>query len=136
MKTRPKNNLPKRSKVPAFLRSYLDAALFTTDAEPLSGQDYVQCGRSADMYASFPQYFVDKARIDCHTFALACHEYLAKAGDDEQNGADYWYTRNGHGVGFWDRGYDDHLAEVLTVASEAAGTHDLDLIDLEQDERE
>jgi len=119
------NNLPIRSEVPAFLRGYLDAALFTTDVEPPSGQDYVQCGRTLEMYDRLPQYFVDQARIDCHKFNLACSKHLEKAGNDEQNGADYWHTRNGHGVGYWDRGYNDHLAEVLSTAARATGSHDL-----------
>jgi hypothetical protein len=27
----------------------------------------------------------------------------ARDYDPEQAGCDYWFTRNGHGVGFWDR---------------------------------
>jgi len=36
--------------------------------------------------------------------------------DAEAAGRDYWYTRNGHGVGFWDRGLDD-VGEELSDAA-------------------
>jgi hypothetical protein len=39
---------------------------------------------------------------------------------DEQLGHDLWLTRNGHGVGFWDRGYGE-AGDLLTVASKALG---------------
>ena len=40
--------------------------------------------------------------------------WLDKAGDDEQNGHDFWLTRRRHGAGFWDRGYGDSVGEILT----------------------
>lgn len=49
------------------------------------------------------------ARIiaDCAAFQRDNAETLAEAYardyDVEQAGRDYWFTRNGHGVGFWDR---------------------------------
>lgn len=50
---------------------------------------------------------------------------LARAGDEAQNGHDFWLTRNGHGVGFWDRGYDKEVGDALTKASESFGEVDL-----------
>ncbi len=38
---------------------------------------------------------------------------------------DLWLTRNGHGVGFWDRDLPKDLADRLTRAAEDAGTRDL-----------
>jgi hypothetical protein len=43
---------------------------------------------------------------------------------DEQAGADFWLTRNGHGAGFWDRGLGE-LGERLTEAAKASGSSDL-----------
>lgn len=44
---------------------------------------------------------------DCEAFQRDNAETLAEAYtrdyDAEQAGRDYWFTRNGHGVGFWDR---------------------------------
>lgn len=35
----------------------------------------------------------------------------------EQNGHDFLLTRNGHGAGFWDRGYEGDLGDRLTDAA-------------------
>lgn len=40
--------------------------------------------------------------------------------DPEQVGHDFWLTRNGHGVGFWDRGLGE-LGDRLTAACEPYG---------------
>jgi hypothetical protein len=42
----------------------------------------------------------------------------------EQAGGDFWLTRNGHGVGFWDRGLGE-LGDRLTAASKPHGSSDL-----------
>ncbi len=43
--------------------------------------------------------------------------------DDAAAGRDYWYTRNGHGVGFWDRG----LGEVGDKLADAARYSEVDV---------
>lgn len=111
----------KRNECDPFLRGYLDAALFTTDAHSPSGCDYVECGRADEMFPKLPDYFIEQARKDCAKFQAENGALLAQAGDDSQNGADFWYTRNGHGVGFWDRGYADEIADPLTEACEKFG---------------
>lgn len=46
-------------------------------------------------------------RADCEAWQAANADLLAQAYsrdyDATQAGRDYWFTRNGHGVGFWDR---------------------------------
>lgn len=46
-------------------------------------------------------------RADCEAWQAANAEILqlayATGYDEAQAGRDYWFTRNGHGVGFWDR---------------------------------
>lgn len=44
--------------------------------------------------------------------------------DGEQAGHDFWFTRNHHGAGFWDRGLGE-MGDVLTKASHAYGSCDL-----------
>ena len=112
-----------RYKCHPFLRGYLDAALFTADENPPSGCDYVESGRASEMYPSLPDWFVNKAREACQKFRNENAELLLNAGDDWQYGADFWYTRNGHGVGFWDRGYPDEVADPLTEACKKFGEH-------------
>lgn len=108
-----------------FLRGYLDAALFTTDDNPPSGADYVECGRSDDMFPSLPDYFLARAKEDCGKFEEENTALLEQAGDAWQNGSDFWYTRNHHSVGFWDRGYPDEVADPLTEAAHKFGEPDL-----------
>lgn len=115
----------KRSECDSFLRGYLDAALFTTDENPPSGCDYVESGRADVMFPSLPDYFIVQAKADCAKFEAENADLLAVAGDANQNGSDFWYTRNGHGVGFWDRGYADEIAAPLTDACRKFGSHDL-----------
>lgn len=111
----------KRNEADDFLRGYLDAALFTTDPSPPSGCDYVESGRADELFPSIPDWFIEQARKDCARFTVENTELLLKAGDPWRNGADFWYTRNGHGVGFWDRGYPDEVADPLTDAAHAYG---------------
>lgn len=115
----------KRTECDDFLRGYLDTALFTTDENPPSGQDYVESGRADKMFPSLPDYFIEQARKDCAKFTVENSKLLTQAGDSWQNGSDFWYTRNGHGVGFWDRGYADEIADPLTAACKKFGEHDL-----------
>jgi hypothetical protein len=111
----------KRHECDDFLRGYLDAALFTTDESPPSGCDYVESGRADEMFPMLPDYFIDQAIKDCAKFQADNAALLSQAGDDWQNGADFWYTRCGHGVGFWDRGYPDEVADPLTDAAHKFG---------------
>lgn len=75
----------------------------------------------------------------------ACRNFLAAAGacvgfapvdgladlDPAQLGHDLWLTRNGHGVGFWDRPgiYGQANAELFTRLAKAMGAHDADFIE-------
>lgn len=111
----------KRHETDPFLQGYLDAALFTTDPLPPSGVDYVESGRADALFPALPDWFIEQARKDCAAFTVQNCILLNHAGDPWQNGADFWYTRNAHGVGFWDRGYPDAVADPLTSAAHAFG---------------
>ncbi len=120
----------KRNECDEFLCGYLDAALFTTDPEPPSGCDYVECGRADELFPSLPDWFIKEARKACADFTVKASSLLVKAGDPWRNGSDFYYTRNGHGVGFWDRGYPDEVADPLTKLCEEFGEHSLCAEDL------
>lgn len=68
---------------------------------------------------------LDRIIADCTEFQRTYESLLMQAGTAEQNGHDYWLTRNGHGAGFWDRGYSKELGRALTDAARAAGSRDL-----------
>lgn len=48
---------------------------------------------------------------------------------EEQAGRDFWYTRNGHGCGFWDGDWPEPYATALTDASKAFKSVDVYLGD-------
>ena len=51
-------------------------------------------------------------------------ELEATEASDAQNGHDLWLTRNGHGAGYWDRGYDDKVSDAITDAAKSLGSVD------------
>jgi hypothetical protein len=105
-----------------FLSAYLTAALWTTDPCPGSGEYYA----SPDMLSRIPDDFIKQAETDCRDFQEANADLLASAGDDSQNGHDFWLTRNRHGAGFWDHGYGE-TGRKLTDAAHVYGEHYLEL---------
>ena len=95
--------------------AYREAALFTEDAEV--GDD-----------ATFDD-FADTALTETENNVVNFFENNAEmikgaletpGYDIKQVGHDLWLTRNGHGVGFWDRGLGDY-GTALTEAAEALG---------------
>lgn len=97
----PKGDKPATfDKLAPFVRGYLEA-LFFTDCGPDS--DDLKDATFADMASHTVAYIVK----DCETWQATNAALLALAYerdyDAEQAGRDYWFTRNGHGVGFWDR---------------------------------
>ncbi len=108
----------------SFLDAYITAALWSSTAEngdPLDdsyGPDDIAPDTLARMTA------------DCEAFQAAndTPDYPSKRGDfsdDDLAGHDFWLTRNGHGVGFWDRGLPDDIGKRLTDAAHAFGSFDL-----------
>jgi hypothetical protein len=58
---------------------------------------------------------------DCKNFLDANAALLDESGlSFEQIGYDFWFTRNRHGTGFWDRGLGK-VGESLTDAAKACG---------------
>ena len=83
--------------------------------------DFTECGDSEqpEHGAELDVTFERESIIDCLAFYSRIECFLS---DDnvEQAGRDFWFTRNGHGVGFWDRPeiYGDHYAETFTKIAE------------------
>ena len=72
---------------------------------------------------------LEKIRTDCGVWQILNMGILERAYatgyDETQAGRDYWFTRNGHGVGFWDRPeLKPHgLGEALTEACRGRDIH-------------
>lgn len=100
--------------------AYLEAAAFTdlgdTDQPPSHAEPSA----------------LDNARayLECRNFLLACESLGLDLMpfDPAQIGHDVWLTRNGHGVGFWDRPevYGAANARIFTAFCKAMGPHDID----------
>jgi hypothetical protein len=133
---------PEFQALDAFTQGYIEA-LFFTEEEGLceeSGRDMPAVafnlttmesrfvGGDAPGFADLAPDALAQIVSDCEAFqrdnaALLALAYERDDYDATQAGRDYWYTRNGHGVGFWDR---EQLApdtveyEALTDAMVAA----------------
>lgn len=95
------------SRFEKFLSGYLEAADFADTPE-----EYTEEG------LLFNEESKEWAEKDCKAFLDVNHE-LIPADAFEQAGRDFWYTRKGHGVGFWDKPelYGVENAKLLTEAS-------------------
>lgn len=98
----------------AFIDGYVEAALWSSTDEaghPLDAR-YSKLDLSAEA--------MDRVMDDCLKFLRENADDLAKARSPAENGHDFWLTRNGHGVGFWDRGLEE-VGERLTEACDKYG---------------
>lgn len=106
-----------------FTRAYIECALWSSsDNSTPQGGEPLDANYDIDDIALES---LEKMIGECQDFQNENSELLAQAGDDVQNGHDYWLTRNGHGAGFWDRGYPRIISEGLTKAAKADGSRDL-----------
>jgi hypothetical protein len=99
----------------AFTQAYIEAALWSStgdDGEPLDAQ-YTP--------GDIAPRTLQQMQSDCEAFQYHNADALAQAGDNAQNGHDFWLTRNRHGAGFWDRGYPSAIGNALTDAAHLAG---------------
>lgn len=109
--------------------------LETMVAAYLEAIDFTETGDNDQPPSGTPLCAYDNAKtyIDCRNFHRAVTEELIPNGlvdvplDWKQVGHDLWLTRNGHGVGFWDREeiYGDGLCRILTAMAKAMGGHDV-----------
>ena len=103
-----------RAQLDTFTFAYIEAAMWTLTDEDGHSLDYLGLH---DIAAEA----IARMVADCAAFQAAHADLLSEAGDDAQNGHDYWLTRNHHGAGYWDRGYDDAVSDALTEAAHADG---------------
>lgn len=102
----------------AFTQGYIEAMFFTEEREHVDGEDLEETGaiphnscfgmiapEGLAAIVAFCRRFQDE-----HAALLAQAYELEASGTaytDERAGADLWFTSQGHGVGFWDRGLGD-----------------------------
>lgn len=101
-----------------FTKAYIECALWSSNDDD---------GDAINESFEIEDISVDaliKMRDDCAKFQSENAELLAQAGNDEQNGHDFWLTRNHHGAGYWDRGHGK-IGQALTDKAHAFGSCDL-----------
>lgn len=114
-----------------LLRGYLIAALFATDPCAPGGVEYSESGRVEELLPRVPKTFLDEAERDCETFKARNERDLFEAVTEhgrswEACGGDLWFSRVGHGLGFWGRDLGD-LGDRLHESASALGEHYLEL---------
>jgi hypothetical protein len=102
------------SQLDWFTQGYIEA-MFFTDASSADDGDL----ENATVAEIAPE-FLASIVATCQCFqkeaaALLDQAYNEHDYDESQAGRDYWFTRNGHGVGFWDRDLGE-LGEALSAA--------------------
>lgn len=108
----------------AFLYGYLVAAFWTNDNKAPSG-DYMDSDRPRKMFAKLTDKALRVASFDCYSFKNFNAKLLEYAGTEEQNGQDFWLSRNGHGSGFFDRDYYEAIKNALQEKAKNFGQTDL-----------
>lgn len=113
----------------AFTRGYIVALYFTESGDwddEITNEENSGNGAQFDTEDELSPDALASIVEDCESLksSHAAHlsAYLADSGNTlESAGSDFWFTRNGHGTGFWDRGPQGYLRE-LTEASKAYGS--------------
>ncbi len=109
-------------KLDRFTQAYIECALWCShdwveenedNPETFEGNGYTVDDISEECMTAIIE--------DCTAFQRDNEEMLSQAGDDSQNGHDFWLTRHGHGAGFWDRGYPSPVGRTLSDASKVYG---------------
>lgn len=108
----------------AFTRGYIEAMFFTDASDPDDGD--LQHATFADLAPESLAAII----ADCTAFKAKAAPVLEQAYrlhpegyNEEQAGRDYWFTRNGHGTGFWDRkeletgGFGDLLSDIARYST-------------------
>lgn len=106
-------------RLDAFTRGYIQAMFFTNcscaDDGELDGATFEELAPQAlATIITDCKAFQDANQADLDE---ACDNGRINGYDMERAGMDFWYTRNGHGCGFWDR----DLGEVGDRLTKACG---------------
>lgn len=130
---------PAWKELDSFTQGYVEALFFTEEAPHTTIEEWqaIEAAQGEHPEGSFPSEcgFADLspkalARIvaDCQAFqaaqaALLDEAYATDAYEAEQAGRDFWFTRNHHGVGYWDRDAleANKVGDRLTKAAHAWG---------------
>ena len=106
-------------KLDTFTEAYVECAFFVG----VISEDGVDANHTYNI-SHLSQETIDAILLDCKEFQERNAELMTGL-DAVQCGHDFFLTRNRHGAGFWDRGYDDKISRPLTVDSHSQGGFNL-----------
>lgn len=105
--------------LPPFVRGYIECIFFTSASPSIGAEEWAEYeARGEEIpegsipcdaypsdieWASFLQVLLDCEQFQAIAAPLLEEAYARGDYDAEQAGRDFWFTRCGHGVGFWDR---------------------------------
>jgi hypothetical protein len=111
------------SRLDSFTQGYIEAMFFTSTGDG----DNAENGLQDASFSELAPETLENIIADCRKFqrdnaqeldsvygVVGKHERFPY--DESRAGNDYWYTRNGHGTGFWDRGLDT-IGDALAKAA-------------------
>lgn len=103
------------ARLDTFTQAYIEAAFFTDTGDPDDEEDGLESASVADLAPESLAQIV----ADCARFQALAGEAIAD--DPAHAGRDFWYTRNGHGCGFWDGDWPEALGDTLTAIAKRFG---------------
>lgn len=102
-----------------FLRAYLECAEWVGIIDEEEREKFERA-----LAPKWSRAALATARAECRDFQWYCAAAGIELGDPTQDGHDFYLTRNGHGAGFWDRGYGPR-GDALTKAAHTFGSADV-----------
>lgn len=118
------------SDLPPFVRGYIEAMFFTEGGTPLGESGDPEDELEGCTFEDLAPEALEAIIRDCDEFqteaSLLLLSAYARDYSAEQAGRDLWFTRNGHGAGFWDREVLAHneLGDLLSVKANDMGVVD------------
>ncbi len=115
-----------------FLAGYVTAILWV-NAYRYDGDELVSDENATYAYVAPGTWYLNTGMslTDAEDFLAENYDvltYVIRTSTDatwSRHGHDFALTRNGHGAGFWDRGYDTDAANWLTCNAERYGEHNV-----------
>jgi len=107
------------TQLKTMIDGYIECAFFCDTPEDNNSEYFT--------YDNLSQEALSKAYKDCESFYNSMHiqNCVPNNCNWDRIGIDFWYTRNGHGTGFWDnykdeKGYNGN-DELLTDIADSFG---------------
>jgi len=110
----------------SFTQGYVKALFFTESGSETDGKEIGDAGFSALAPETLARIIADCAKFQegaAWLRAVNAAKFYDFPGETAA-GRDFWFTRNGHGCGFWDGDWPEPHATALTDAAKSFGEVD------------